>query len=292
MSKRMVDSITPTDIPVNDPATGRPWDYVLGYVDGAFTWSAAGWARFPNSIHVRCAVRSSTLDADVLDRESGDATATQAVQWVQAKRARGDRTVCVYVGLAEWGALQAAFNAAGVAHPDYGVAAYPGAGAVQQTLNGITSVFHQCADPTYGPGGVGSGGHYDLSVVVDGWMGSTPLNITSRESDDMSVPFLTQGNWLVWVDLASGRIEDTQRQLTDSATYNGLPLGKLTGDREQALRAMNNRWDAIQNKLAAGTSVTIDTATFDVPPFPTKWTATDSGAGVTTIEAVTPPAGS
>jgi len=294
VTRRMVDSITPTDIPVNDPATGKPWDYVLGYVDGHFgpagtppsAWTAAAWTRFPDSIHVRCAVLASTLDADVLDRENGDATAVEAVAWVKAKRARGDAEPTVYVGMADWAALQAAFVAAGVPHPHYAVAAYPGSGPVQETLNGITTVFHQYADPRYGPGGQGSGGHYDLSVVVDGWLTSTPLAAPTEVSDMAWIPMMTSGNWFVQVsdEPGGGRIEDTQVQLPNGATINGVPVGKLTADREARLRALQAaRENAILDPVPPP-PVTIGSVNVNVP---TAWKSTDLGAGVTEIKAET-----
>jgi hypothetical protein len=283
----MVDSITPTDIPVNDPATGKPWDYVLGYVDGHFgpagtppsAWTPDAWARFPGSIHVRCAVLASTLDADVLDREAGDATAAEAVAWVEAKRARGDAEPTVYVGLAEWGALQAAFVAAGVPHPQYGVAAYPGSGPVQETLNGITTVFHQYADPQYGPNGQGSGGHYDLSAVVDGWLTSTPFAITEDDMCGDLIPMRTMGNWLVWV--GKDHVQDTKIQLT-SGTWQGLPIGQIDDDtlaRRRALQAA--RENAILTPPPPPAIGTVNVA------IPTEWRVTDEGQGVRDIKAVT-----
>lgn len=285
MTKRMVDSITPTDIPVNDPATGLPWDYVLGYVDGAFgpngappsAWTASAWARFPGSRHVRCAVFSSTLDADVLDRETGDATAAQAVQWVQAKRARGDAEPTVYVGLADWSALQQAFNTAGVPHPHYGVAAYPGSGPSQETLNGITSAFHQYADPQYGPGGVGSGGHYDLSAVADGWLDPVPFTALEDDVTTERVPLRTVGNWLVWCSADS--IEDTQLQLPASATWQGLPIGTLTADREARLRALQA---AREEQLLNPAPPVLGSVNLTLP---TAWKVSDLGEGVTEIKA-------
>lgn len=275
MTRRMADSITPTDIPVNDPTTGRPWDLVLGYVDGRYAWSAAGWARFPNSVHVRCAVFASTLDADVLDRETGDATAAQAVTWVQQKRARGDDPT-VYVGLSEWGALQAAFNAAGVAHPHYGVAAYPGAGPVQQTLNGITSVFHQFTDTP--------GGHWDESVVVDGWLSSTPLITPSYAGDDMGYVVVSPtGNWGHLVE-STGKMTDLKEQIpATAATWNGVPIARgLSNDADIAvLQAQGNRWEAIQNVQANPTAATINATV------PTHWRTTETAIGVHDTVAVT-----
>jgi hypothetical protein len=273
----MADSITPTDIPVNDPTTGRPWDYVLGYVDGHFTWPASGWARFPQSRHVRCAVFASTLDADVLDQETGDATAAEAVAWVQAKRARGDAEPTVYTAYGTWGALQAAFNAARVPHPHYGVAAYPGSGPVQETLNGFTSVFHQYQDP------ITSGGHWDTSVVVDSWLNPlAPLTIT--EASDMFAVRNSSG-WLRLV-MGTGKWYDIKTEVDlNATTWNGVPIVTAFNDDDLAiLEAQNNRWEHIQNVLAALTTTVTVTGTF-----PTHYRSTDLGGGVTDTVAVVPP---
>lgn len=159
--RTMYDSVSPGAIPVTA-------QLVAGYVDGRYAWSAADWARFPNSTHVRIAVFPSTNDGVVLDVEPGDATPVQAPGWVQMRRAAGvDPTV--YCSLTDWPAVRRAFAAAGVPEPHYWIAAYPGNGTA--LYDG--AVAHQYADPP------GSGGNYDLSAVADFWPGVDP------EGDDM-----------------------------------------------------------------------------------------------------------
>lgn len=154
--RTMYDSVTPGNIPADA-------QMVAGYVDGAYAWSAADWARFPAAVHVPIAVFPSTNDGVVLDVEQGDATPQQAPGWVQMRRAAGvDPTV--YCSESAWPAVQAAFKAAGVAQPHYWVAAYPGEGAVVPA----GAVAHQYQDA----------GPYDLSVVVDYWPG-----VDTQEAD-------------------------------------------------------------------------------------------------------------
>lgn len=157
MTRTMYDSVQASAIPVTA-------QLVAGYVDGLYAWSPADWRRFPNSVHVPICVDPAHGQGVVLDVENGDARPDQAPGWVRERRAAGvDPTV--YTGLSQWQAVQDAFNRAWVPHPHYWIAAYPGDGAVLPTLNGITAVAHQYADPAT------SGGSWDLSVVADYWPG-------------------------------------------------------------------------------------------------------------------------
>lgn len=156
MTRTMYDAVTPSAIPTD--AT-----LVAGYVDGAYAWSNADWARFPQSVKVRIAVFPHTNDGHVLDVEQGDATPAQAPGWVAMRRAAGvDPTI--YCSESAWSSVIAAFDAAGIAHPHWWVAAYPGGGAVIPA----GAVAHQYADPP------GSGGNFDISVVADYWPGIDP----------------------------------------------------------------------------------------------------------------------
>lgn len=134
-------------------------EMVAGYVDGAYRWIDADWARFPDAIKVRIACFASTNDGQVLDVESGCAAPHEAPGWVTRARARGvDPTV--YMSASAWSAVRAAFVDAGVAEPHYWVAHYdnvivipPGAVAKQYANEPL------------------AGGHFDLSVVADHWPG-------------------------------------------------------------------------------------------------------------------------
>ena len=150
------DSVEPGAIPVTAPV-------VLGYTaPSRYAWSAQDWQRFPASNHVEITPNAS-YPADVLDVEFGDATPNQAPAWVLMMRKQaGYWSPVVYCNYSTWQAVQDAFNLAGVPHPGYWIAEYPGGGQILPTLNGITAVAHQYADPNT------SGGHYDLSVIADG----------------------------------------------------------------------------------------------------------------------------
>lgn len=160
MTRRCADSVTATDIPVNDPTTGQPWALVLGYIDGRYTWSASDWNRFPNSRHVRVAVFSTTNDGDAIDRELGDATAAQAVDWVLMRRAAGHPAPIVYCSYSDWGNCKAAFDARGVTQPQWWIAGYPDPTDGQgNPIIPSGAIAHQFTDTP--------GGHWDESLVVD-----------------------------------------------------------------------------------------------------------------------------
>lgn len=170
MTRTMYDSVSPGAI----PQTAK---MVAGYVDGRYVWAPAGWARFPNAVHVRIAVFATTNDGVVLDVETGDATPAQAPGWVQRRRAAGIDP-SVYCNTSVWPSVRAAFQAARVPEPHYWVAAYPGGGAVIPA----GAIAHQYADP------LTSGGNFDLSIVADYWPGvDTGANVALTDTDVQAV---------------------------------------------------------------------------------------------------------
>lgn len=184
----MYDSVNASAIPADA-------QMVAGYVSpSGFTWSSASWARFPTAVKVKITpqVSHTGLGIHVLDVEKGDATAAQAPGWARAQRALGQDPT-VYCSSSIWGAVQAAFRAAGEAQPHYWIAAYPGTGQNLPTLNGLTAVAHQYSDP----------GPYDLSVVADYWPGVDNL-MAVLGTDDLAniasevwkarIPFPTAAN--------------------------------------------------------------------------------------------------
>lgn len=149
--RTLYDAVTATDI----PADAR---MVAGYVDGAYAWTAANWARFPLARKVRITVGFRYSSAPVLDVERGDATPDQAVEWAQFRRNRGLRST-VYCNAATWPQVRAAFAAAQEPEPlywiaDWGIPPVIPAGA-------IALQYHHT------PG-------YDLSVVAGYWPGVDP----------------------------------------------------------------------------------------------------------------------
>lgn len=174
--RRMADSVTPMDIPVDDPRTGRPWDLVAGYIDGVPRWPAVAWDRFANSVHVRIALDPVTNDGHVLDVENGAANPDQAPGWVLRRRAAG-ADPSVYCNLSLWPTVRAQFTAAGVPEPHWWIAAYPGIG--ENLYPG--TVAHQYANP------LTSGGHLDLSIVADYWPGVDGGNVSSPWDQELTI---------------------------------------------------------------------------------------------------------
>lgn len=100
-ARTMYDSVDAAAIPT-DAAM------VAGYVDGAYRWSDAAWARFPNAVHVGIATQASTNDGTVLDIERGDATPRDAPGWLRWRQEAGIVQPTLYCGLAAVGAVREA----------------------------------------------------------------------------------------------------------------------------------------------------------------------------------------
>lgn len=146
--RTLYDAITTTNIPASA-------GMVAGYIDG--THANIGQVRrvHPKAQIVQIAVCATTNAGHVLDVENTDATPTQAVGWIQRRRAAG-MIPTVYANRATWPKVQAACKAAHVAQPLWWCAdpdkeprAYPGAIAKQYAW--------------VGP--------YDLSLVHSYWPG-------------------------------------------------------------------------------------------------------------------------
>ena len=162
MTRTMFDAIAAK-------APGIPVDaeMVAGYVDGAFAWSAADWARFQRAVLVEIACFASTNLGQVLDVEKGNATPAQAPAWVHMRRAEGcDPTV--YCSLLSWPTAKAAFAAAGIAGPHWWVADYS-LGQAPQIPEGAVALQYTDNPPS---------SPYDTSIVADYWPG-----VDSQEVD-------------------------------------------------------------------------------------------------------------
>ena len=186
------DSINPLDIPTVAPI-------VAGYVDGIFGlahlaygepgWDAAGWARFPNAVHVGIAVSALTNDGQVLDVETFDATPAQAPHWALMRIGSGLLAATIYVNRANGKAVEDALLAAGFHPSDSKVLLFI------STLDGTRVVTHwndgtpvrfpvvavQYADAKL------SGGNFDLSVVADYWPGVDPYNPNAIAGSEVHV---------------------------------------------------------------------------------------------------------
>jgi hypothetical protein len=151
--RTMFDAVTPSALP-------RSAVMVAGYVDGIYANLAAIRSEFPNAIEVSIAVAWSDR-AQVLDVESGDATPEQAVTWcTQTMKDVPNSLLTVYCDAANWPAVRAAFQAAGVSEPQYWIAAYDNSPTIP-----TGAIAHQYA----------STDAYDTSVVADYWPGVDPV---------------------------------------------------------------------------------------------------------------------
>jgi hypothetical protein len=191
MSRTMVDSTGAADSLAAQRATGATM--LGGYTDGIYANIPALAADAPPGSVI---VEFSAIGTDsgtVGDVESGCIwPPANAVPWVLARRAAGIDP-SIYCGRANWPAVIAAFDSAGVPYPHWVTAHYTNTphfcdgGCFPSYVNGLTAVATQY--------GGDLAGHYDLSVVADYWpgvdgnattaesRGQTPLIITPPEAD-------------------------------------------------------------------------------------------------------------
>lgn len=230
--RTMYDSITAADIPADAQIVG-------GYVSGSFQWSPAGWARFPNAVHVRFATHADVNDGNILDVERYDATPDQAPGWVTMRRAAGV-SPSVYCNETALPTVRAAFQSAGVAEPPYMVAHY----------DGVASIPAGCVAKQYETDPQ-SGGHFDLSAVADYWPGiDQEVDMPLTEADALLV---TNDVWRqpIW----SGKNPD-------GSTWQMSPsqvLLQLDNENKALAAQVTALADAVA-KLAAGLPTIVDQA--------------------------------
>jgi hypothetical protein len=151
----MYDSVTVKDIPQNARM-------VAGYVDGLYANVPALHTRFPNATVVTITVFGAR-GAHVIDCEPGDATPSTAAAWAKSEIDAG-RKPTIYCMASQWTAVKLAVAKVGVTGKvSYWIANYD-----NHPLIPPGAVAKQYANPPT------SGGHYDLSVVVDYWPGVDP----------------------------------------------------------------------------------------------------------------------
>jgi hypothetical protein len=73
--------------------------YVAGYLDGAYAWTSAEWALFPNAVKVQVVITASANEGDVLDVETGDASPDQTAGWIEMRKAAGYYRPTIYCNL-------------------------------------------------------------------------------------------------------------------------------------------------------------------------------------------------
>lgn len=231
MTRRCADSVTATDIPVNDPTTGKPWALVLGYIDGRYAWGQADWNRFPGSRHVRIAVFSTTNDGDAIDREQGDATAAQAVDWVLMRRRAGHPAPIVYCSYSDWDNCRAAFFARAVPEPQWWIAGYPSPTDGQgNPIIPSGAIAHQFTDHP--------GGHWDESLVADYVPGIDP------QEGSMDEQSIAKAVWAFSVSPngLTKTVNGQQVQVTEEA-------GDIIGYGDDFARQAKDNTDTLLTKL-------------------------------------------
>jgi hypothetical protein len=221
----MWDGVTAGNLPTNA-------QLVAGYLTGRYAWSAADWARFPNSVHVGIATQAQYDVGVVLDVETGDATPAQAPGWVTARRAAGiDPTV--YCNSSTWPEVRAAFQSAGVVEPWYWIAHYD----LQPTPLPAGAVAKQYQ----------STAGYDLSSVANYWPGV----------DHRMAPTENPNGILDWDDVGLimkfGNVANVQ---APGQPINYVTLGSvLRADPVALIRALATQVTALSNQVAALSTV-------------------------------------
>jgi hypothetical protein len=211
----MYDAVTPTNIPVTA-------QMVAGYLlPSSYAWSQTSWDRFPNSVHVRIAVRASTRDGHVIDCETGDATPAGAAAWAHQRRADGYPYPTVYCSVSAQAAVIAAFNAIREPLPLWWLAHYNN---LDQLPGGPGVVADQYADP----------GPYDRSIVADFWPGV--------DGDDM----------VAWIDPIpfNGTTAPVQDCIANADLYAGRAMNAVL-DPTTGLAALHAQVAALAGALSA-----------------------------------------
>lgn len=220
----MYDSVTATAIPTNAAV-------VAGYVDGAYAWSKADWARFPESVKVRIAVFARTNDGHVLDVENGDATPAQAPGWVRMRRAAGLDPI-VYCNASTWPSVISAFSSAGIAGPHYWIAQYDGNPAIPSG-----AVAKQYNDPP------GSGGEYDISNASQAFIDAVTGESMPLTQADANLVVSTLLNWYITTPdrpngTAGRQVWDVLGDGERIETLIGTQSGTITSDQAALLAAI------------------------------------------------------
>jgi hypothetical protein len=181
----LYDSDQPSSIPSGVWAAG----YVDGYAAGPLYWGAPGaWSHFPNA--KRIAVFGQTNDGDCLDVERGDATPSEAPQWVKWRLAAGIQRPWVYVNRSNRSQVENALTMAGILTDQVAlwVATLDGTQTVPAGPYVVAAVQYANS--------LSSGGHYDLSLVNEQFSpGGGTIGGDEMKMYIVNTP--TEGQWLL-----------------------------------------------------------------------------------------------
>lgn len=152
--RKMADSVTAADLPDG-------CDLYMGYADGAYVNVDTIRQRFAGKTVVEAVTNPGNSGGQVGDGPPDNGTWPEWVAWVQRRRGAGAEPT-MYTDRSQKPVGQAAFAAAGVPEPLWGIADWTG---TEPASLDAGEVFVQYAGPHQ------SGGHFDLSAVADHWPG-------------------------------------------------------------------------------------------------------------------------
>lgn len=235
--RTLYDSIDPTAIPT-------PVQMVGGYVTGFDqNWPPSAWARFGSAVQVRICTRGNVYEGDVLDMESGAASPSDAVPWLQQMRAQTGIWKSLYYSLSLDAQIQANLAAAGIPSlsvPKW-VAWYNGNASLDDVSGVVGIVAKQYANSAI------TGGDYDMSVVVDYWPGidADPPSIRTRRKRGMFD--------VVYIGTATGHYmvdSDGTAQSTTAGPTDGSEIGMDGNAFNAFLAARSSAWRNYEAAIA------------------------------------------
>lgn len=238
MTRRMYDSTNPADIPRGTAVVGGYVNGIFGPAHAAFGvagWDAAGWARHAGAAHVEISVYP-TGEGNCGDVEPGCIwPPAEAVDYVRHCRADG-REPSLYCDLNNWPAIRQAIQAAGLVEPHYWVALWDEV----ESIPWPDAVGKQYDHPPH------SGGHYDLSLVVDHWPGVDSMTYTPPANDSQALE--QTFNMIKWGAAESGGDPAADSYLKQQIAAGGL--GGFTAADRALLLAVRDAvvsWDDMAN---------------------------------------------
>lgn len=168
MARTGYDSVDARSVPTNG-------DIYPGYVNGAWPTRNALKARFPHALVPGITVNDQTLDAEIIDCESGDATPAEAALWARAKVKR-DKHATIYCSESAYLQVVHACRNVGLKpgrNVFFWIAWYADSGsdAIPQAPGVIG---RQYASPDGVGGSKVHDGNYDISSFVKYWPGVDP----------------------------------------------------------------------------------------------------------------------
>ena len=157
--RKMYDSVTVGNLPINSDGL------YAGYVGGNWPTLVPIMQRFPHARVVSIAVNASQ-SAQVLDVETGDATANEVPDWLNRMRAQGRKNITIYTSRSNIDAVLSACDAAKVARPLIWAADWTGA---PHTVAGAVAVQYLSND------------YFDETCITDAfWPDSRPKHVVTR----------------------------------------------------------------------------------------------------------------